>query len=136
MRAKSQFFDKKVRSLVLSHTDLKQFIASLVLTIMIALPGSQVNASDITPIQDINTSPANFDGKEVKLEGIAKEATRLPLLNLKSFVLEDASGKITILTEAELPRMNEAISLRARVESIAIIKGESIGMTVIELERY
>ena len=117
---------------------MKKFLALTVLTMTMVLTGIHANADDIhiTPINEINSSPANFDGKEVRLKGIAKDATRIPLINLKSYVLQDNSGEITILTEADLPQMGEEISIRARVDSLAIILGEAIGMTVIELERY
>lgn len=93
-------------------------------------------AGEITPIQEINTAPVNFDGKEVKLKGIPKNPTRLPLVNLKSYVLEDSSGEVTVLTELDLPKMNEEITIRAKVKSLAIVKGEAVGLTVTELERY
>jgi len=51
-------------------------------------------------------------------------------------VLEDSSGEITVLTEFDLPKMNEEITIRAKVKSLAIVKGEAVGLTVTELERY
>jgi hypothetical protein len=92
-------------------------------------------AINATPINEINTSPANFDGKEVTLQGVAKDPTRIPLFNTKSYVLKDDSGEIAILTEADLPKMNEKITVRVKVANIAIINGESLGMTVTELSR-
>ena len=58
------------------------------------------SATNVTPVSQLNASPANFDGKEVMLRGVAKDVTRLPLFNLKSYVLQDDSGEATILTEA------------------------------------
>ena len=58
------------------------------------------SATNATPISQLNASPANFDGKEVMLRGVAKDVTRMPLFNLKSYVLKDDSGEATILTEA------------------------------------
>lgn len=100
------------------------------------LLAGHVNAEEIVPISEINTSPANFDGREVKLRGVAKSPTRLPLVNLKSYVLEDKTGEITVLTELDLPKMNEEITIRVRVKSLAIVRGEALGLTVTELERY
>ncbi|MGH8762885.1 MAG: hypothetical protein ACREUR_06585 [Nitrosospira sp.] len=88
-----------------------------------------------TPINEINTSPASFDGKEVMLHGVAKDPTRIPLFSMKSYVLKDDSGEITILTEADLPKVNEEISVRVKVANIAIINGESLGVTVTEVAR-
>lgn len=93
------------------------------------------NSINATPISEINASPANFDGKEVMLHGVAKEPTRLPLLNLKSYVLKDDSGEIAILTEGDLPKTDEEISVRVKVANIAIINGEPLGTTVTEIAR-
>ena len=93
------------------------------------------SANNATPIKELNTSPANFDGKEVMLHGVAKDVTRVPLFNLKSYVLKDDTGEATILTEGELPKMNEKIHVKVKVNNMAIINGESVGTTLTELER-
>ena len=93
------------------------------------------SANNATPISELNATPANFDGKEVMLRGVAKDVTRMPLINLKSYVLKDDSGEATILTERELPKMNEEIRVKVKVGNIAIINGESMGTTLMELER-
>jgi len=111
-------------------------LAHILLMLAILAFSHPVLAGGITPIQEINEAPANFDGREVKLKGIPKNPTRLPLVNLKSYVLEDSSGEITVLTELDLPKMNEEITIRAKVRSLAIVKGEAVGLTVTELERY
>ncbi len=115
---------------------MKKLLVQMILILAILLTGNQASADEIVPINEINTSPVNFDGKEVKLKGIAKNPTRLPLVDLKSYVLEDKSGEITILTELDLPKMNEEITIRVKVKSLAIVQGEALGLMVIELERY
>jgi hypothetical protein len=115
---------------------MKKWLTQVLLLLLVAGLGNPVYADGIVAIAEINSSPVNFDGKEVKLKGIPKTPTRLPLVNLKAYVLEDKSGEVTILTAAELPRMGEEIIIRAKVESLAIIQGESLGMTVTELERF
>jgi hypothetical protein len=115
---------------------MKKLLAQMMLILIVMFTSSHVSAEEIISINEINTSPVNFDGKEVKLKGIAKNPTRIPLVNLKAYVLQDESGEITILTESDLPRMNEEISIRVRVESLAIIQGEALGLMVTELERY
>ncbi|WP_231623406.1 hypothetical protein [Nitrosospira briensis] len=94
------------------------------------------NPMNATPISEINASPANFDSKEVVLHGVVKAPTRLPLLNLKSYVLKDDSGEIDILTESDLPKVDEKISVRVKVANIAIINGEPLGTTVTEIARH
>jgi hypothetical protein len=115
---------------------MKHWIARVLLTLTLLLAGLPVSAGEITPINAIIVAPVNYDGKEVMLRGIPKSPTRLPLINFKAYVLEDNSGEIMVLTEADLPNMNEEITIRAVVKSLAIVKGEAVGLTVIELERY
>ena len=114
---------------------MKKWLLPMMLMAILTISYS-ARADEITPIHEINTAPVNFDGKEVKLKGIPKNPTRLPLVNLKSYVLEDSSGEITVLTELDLPKMNEEITIRAKVKSLAIVKGDALGLIVTELERY
>ncbi|MBX3617503.1 hypothetical protein [Nitrosomonas sp.] len=111
-------------------------LVPILLMLVWTMAGMPVKADTVTPINAIISAPVNFDGKEVLLRGIPKSPTRLPLINFKAYVLEDRSGEITVLTEADLPNMNEEITIRAVVKSLAIVKGEAVGLTVTELERY
>ncbi len=115
---------------------MKKWLAQTLLMLAILLTGFPAVADKITPIKEINDAPVNFDGQEVVLKGTPKNPTRIPLVNLKSYVLEDSSGEITVLTESDLPKMNEEITIRAKVKSLAIVKGDALGLTVTELERY
>jgi hypothetical protein len=110
-------------------------VASLIMLLSLAY-AFPLYASGITAIQEINTSPANFDGKEVTLSGITKDPTRIPVIDLKAYVLEDNTGEITILTVSDLPETGIKLTVRVRIESLAIIKGEALGTTVVELKRY
>ncbi|ARO86723.1 hypothetical protein EBAPG3_002455 [Nitrosospira lacus] len=114
---------------------MRNCLVQIVMAVVIGILAVSCGAINATPINEINTSPANFDGKEVTLQGVAKGLTRIPLFNTKAYVLKDDSGEITILTEADLPRMNEKITVKVKVANIAIINGESLGMTVTEISR-
>ncbi len=103
---------------------------------MLPMLAAPVQAGADTAIHEINTAPANFDGKEVMLSGITKNPTRIPVIDLKAYVLEDNTGEVIILTDAELPAMGIAVTVRVRIESLAIINGEALGTTVVELQRY
>ena len=115
---------------------MRKIFILVLISMMFAFTSLHVSADEITRISEIKASPINFDGKEVRLNGIPKDATRIPLVKLKTYVLEDDSGEITIFTSDDLPVMGEKLSIRVRVESLAIIMGEPLGMTVVELERY
>src|SRR3990172_11651668 len=80
-----------------------------------------------TPIKDIVAAPASFEGKEVKLKGKVKEITKLPIVNLQWFVLQDDSGEISVSTQGNLPSVNDRVKLKGVVKSAVIIGGKSLG---------
>lgn len=116
--------------------NIRTLIIGLLMFFAFTHGGCAAGDNIITPIHEINAAAAAFDGREVHLRGITKEPTRIPLIDLKAYSLEDESGKITILTGAELPRMGIEITVRVRIENLAIIQGEAVGTTIIELQRY
>jgi hypothetical protein len=54
---------------------------------------------------------------------------------MKSYVLKDDTGEIMVLTEGELPKANEKLTVRAKVANLAVINGEPLGTTVTEISR-
>ena len=54
-----------------------------------------------TPIKDIAATPAQFDGKEVKVKG--KASNPVQLFSLRSFTVTDDTGEITVSTNGALP---------------------------------
>ncbi len=107
----------------------------IVLFMLFSLAG-YIYAGGITTIHQINASPANFDGRTVQLQGITKKPTRIPIIDLKAYVLEDNTGEIIILTNDNLPEMGQMITVRVHIENLAIINGEALGTTVVELHRF
>lgn len=99
------------------------------------LAGCEYLPFGYTPVKDIVAAPANFEGKEVKLKGQVKDLTKIPLLDLKSFVLQDKSGEIAITTKGNLPAMNDEVALTGTVASTAIIGGQALGLHVREIKR-
>ena len=104
----------------------------LLVVVATALSSCGINA---TPVGEIIKSPVNFDGKEVTLHGTVKDQTRIPLVNVKSYVLKDGSGEITILTDGGLPKTDEKLTVKVKVQNLAIVNGESLGMAATEISR-
>ncbi len=88
-----------------------------------------------TAIKDIVAAPAHFEGKEVKLDGKVKNVTKLPILDLKSFTLQDGTGEIAVTTQGNLPAINDNLTLKGTVKSTVIIGGQSLGLRVEETRR-
>jgi hypothetical protein len=88
-----------------------------------------------TSIREITAAPASFEGKEVKLKGEVTDITKVPLLDLKSFVLHDGTGEIAVTTKGALPAVKSKVALAGTVASAAIIGGQSLGLHVSEIKR-
>ncbi len=97
---------------------------------------SSCDSLGLTPVKDIVASPAQFEGKEVRVRGKAKNITKIPLIDLQLYVLDDGSGEVTVLTQGTLPAANETITVKGVVESTAILGGQSIGLRIRETKRF
>jgi len=101
----------------------------------LALAGCDYLPFGYTPVRDIVAAPANFEGKEVKLKGTVRDVTKVPLLNMKSYILRDDTAEITVATEGNLPAVNDHVALKGTVKSSMIIGGQSVGLRVEESKR-
>lgn len=88
-----------------------------------------------TPVKEIVAAPANFEGKEVKVRGTVTAVTKIPILDLQSFVLQEEGAEIAVVTEGKLPARGDRVAARGVVSSAAIIGGQSLGLRIKETER-
>lgn len=102
----------------------------------LALGGCDYLPVGTTPIKDIVAAPTRFEGKEVKLRGTVKDVTKVPLLDIRQYTLDDGSGEITVVTTGDLPAEKSALLVTGKVESTAIIGGQSLGLHVQEIARH
>ena len=100
-----------------------------------ALVGCDYLPFGYTAIRDIVAAPANFEGKEVKIKGKVTDITRVPIVELKSFTLNDDTAEIAVTTQGSLPAVNDSVALNGRVTSMAIIGGQALGLHVNEIKR-
>ena len=88
-----------------------------------------------TPAADIKRAPASYEGKEVFVRGTVREVTKLPIVELKAYVLADSSGEITVTTKSTPPAQGERLVVRGVVASAAIVGGHSFGLHLSERDR-
>jgi len=114
---------------------MKKMLLGVALAGLLALSGCDYLPFGFTPVKEIVTSPAQFEGKEVRVKGKVKDIVKVPLVDLKLYVLDDGSGEVTVVTGENLPAVNETVTLKGVVESMAIMGGESIGLRIKETKR-
>lgn len=114
---------------------MKKILLAAACAGLLALSGCDYLPFGFTPVKEIVTSPGQFEGKEVRVKGKVKDIIKVPLVDLKMYVLDDGSGEVTVVTRESLPAVNETVSLKGVVESMAIMGGESIGLRIKETKR-
>jgi hypothetical protein len=109
--------------------------ASSVLCLALLLTGCDKLGVGVTPIGEIMKNPSSFEGREVTLRGTVVESNKIPFVNVTVFSLKDDTGQITVTTSMDLPPRGKKITVKGKVENVAILAGKSFGVTVAERER-
>lgn len=104
--------------------------------ILLVLSGCNYLPFGQTPVKEILAAPAQFEGKEVRVKGKVKEITKIPLVDLNLYVVDDGSGEVMVIAHDKLPAVNDTVSVSGVVESAAIIGGQSLGLRIKETKRY
>lgn len=115
---------------------MKRILLGTALAGMLILNGCEHLPFLFTPVKEIVSSPAQFEGKEIMVRGKVKDIVKIPLIDLNMYVLDDGSGEVTVVTHDKLPALNDSVSVKGVVESAAILGGRSIGMRIKETKRY
>lgn len=109
-------------------------VAFLMFMLAAVLAGCDAGAGAM-PIGEIAQNGSAFEGREVKLRGAVSQLVKLPFADAKSYRLKDATGDIVVWTTGTMPGEGEEVIVRGRVENIAIVSGQSLGLSLKEIER-
>ena len=88
-----------------------------------------------TNVAEIKANPKAFEGKEVVIKGTVRDVTKVPMVDLKSYVVADSTGDITVTTKSNPPAAGEKLVVRGEVSSAAIVGGHAFGVHVAERDR-
>ena len=89
-----------------------------------------------TEISEIVKNPSRFDGKEVKVKGKVVDVLKIPLVETKLYTMKDESGDLVVVTGKELPSMDAQVRVKGTIQTVAIIGGKSLGLHLVESERW
>jgi hypothetical protein len=99
------------------------------------LAGCDALGLGFTPIKDIVASPAQFEGREVKVAGVVSSVTKVPFVEVKAYTLRADGAELLVTTEGTPPALGEKVSVRGKVENTAIVSGRSLGLRLVEIKR-
>jgi hypothetical protein len=110
-------------------------LIAVCLLAVVSLPGCDYLPFGFTKIGEIAAKAPQLEGREVKIRGKVVDVNKIPLLKIQSYVIEDDTGSIVVVTQGSLPAIGEEIALRGTAESILILAGQSFGVTLKEMKR-
>jgi hypothetical protein len=115
---------------------MKRTLLGAALAGLLILAGCDYLPFGFTPVKEIVSSPARFEGKEIRIKGKVKDILKVSLIDLKAYVLDDGSGGVVaVIARDSLPEVNQTVTVRGVVESMAIVGGQSIGLRIKEIRR-
>ena len=87
-----------------------------------------------TDIARLNDTPNIFEGQQVKVKGTVVDTFKMPIFDSKSYVIDDGTGEVTILTNLDLPEKGTKVVIIAIGSNSANIGGKSIGFRLREVK--
>jgi hypothetical protein len=118
----------------------KVFLRATAFWAILVLCTSLFSGCDYLPtgrvtIKDIISNPSQYDGKEVKVKGVVSDVTKIPLVGVKFYVLNDQNAQIFVVPKESVPASKSTVTVIGVVKNVAIIGGESIGPHIEEVRR-
>jgi hypothetical protein len=74
------------------------------------------------PIADLLANPRHYEGKTVAIDGRVVQSQSL--LIVKYFILEDKTGRITVVTDRALPQVGQSEHVRGKIREAFAIGSE------------
>jgi hypothetical protein len=107
----------------------------LLVAVLGMLSGGCDALTPATRIADIQAKPADYTGRELVIRGTVVDSWSLPLLEVKVYTVSDGSGSILVRTATQPPASGARITVRARVDNIAVLGGKAVGLHLVEVRR-
>ncbi len=84
-------------------------------------------------IADLQNNPARYQNRSVNINGIVTSSWGVPLLPFKLYRVDDGTGEVTVLSNAaRTPTRGARVSVRGRVEDVAVLGGQAVGLHLRE----
>lgn len=108
-----------------------------ILLVSCLLAGCQYLPFGYTPIGDIVARPTEFEGREIKIRGQVDDVSKIPIIDVRIYVLKDDTGSIPVISASSstLPAVGQKVAVRGHAESAMIVAGQSFGLTFREVEK-
>ena len=109
---------------------MRKFLAVLVLILTLSSVLMAAGCTGTTKISDIQSNPAQYQGKEVDIKGTVGETFWLAILNKGAYQLGDSSGTIWVVTSQPSPQKGLQISTEGTVSTAVTLGDQSLGTVI------
>ena len=79
--------------------------------------------SPTTPIRAVVAAQAQLAGQVVSVQGVVTDATRVPVADIKLYSLEQDGVRIVVVTQGELPPLQQTLRVNGRVLAPSVVNG-------------
>lgn len=119
---------------------VSRFFDPIAITVVVLLCLSALHGCDYLPfgyvsVQDILNNPAQYEGQQVKVKGVVADVTKISLLGIRYYTLNDQGSQIMVTVKETLPAANKQVIVIGVVENIMIIGNQSVGLHLSEIKR-
>jgi hypothetical protein len=84
-------------------------------------------------IADIKYNPGRYENRTVTVDGVVTSAWGVPMLPFRLYKVSDGTGEVTVLANGgRVPTRGARVSVKGRVEDVATLGGQSVGLHIRE----
>jgi len=105
--------------------------------LLIATLAVSVSACALTlghpSISQLQHNPARYQNRSVSIDGVVTNSWGVPLLPFKLYRVADGTGEVTVISQGlRTPTRGARVSVKGRVDDVAIIGGRPLGLHLRE----
>lgn len=92
-------------------------------------------SAKVTPIREVVAAQARYAGQEVSVQGVVTDASRVPVAEIKLYSLEQDGARIVVVTQGELPPLQQTLKVSGRVLPPSAVNGIPVRPRMAETGR-
>mgnify|MGYP000867278662 CR=1 FL=1 len=84
-------------------------------------------------VADIQDNPGRFQDRMVRIDGVVTSSWGIPLVPFRLYKVDDGTGELTVISQgSRIPARGAHVSVRGRVEDVAVVNGQALGLHIRE----
>ncbi|MGE3957995.1 MAG: hypothetical protein AB7H96_14845 [Vicinamibacterales bacterium] len=112
------------------------FRAGAALTLVLTLSACAVSLRN-PHIADLRDNPGRYQHHVVSIDGVVTSSWGLPMVPFRLYRVDDGTGEVTVLSQGNrIPTRGARVRVRGRVDDVAVLGGQAVGLHVREQQLY